>query len=123
MEWEDKMAIKRRQGLFFQSLYRIKRQLPAGDKATSHPAQVGLTQWAGRLTRLDGRGCRSSAELATGATVSAGCCLFLSRMPPASAGLVTAGEAVPSHTPSTGWEEQNVGASLPSRSLVGALAS
>ena len=47
MEWEDKMAIKRSQGHFFQSLYRIKRQLPDGGKFNSPPVQVGLTQWAG----------------------------------------------------------------------------
>ena len=43
MEWEDKMAIKRSQGHFFQSLYRIKRQLPDGGKQKSPPVQVGLT--------------------------------------------------------------------------------
>ena len=43
MEWEDKMAIKRSQGHFFQSLYRIKRQLPDGSKPNSPPVQVGLT--------------------------------------------------------------------------------
>ena len=53
MEWEDKMAIKRSQGHFFQSLYRIKRQLPSGDKSDSPPAQVGPTQRTGRLTRFD----------------------------------------------------------------------
>ena len=53
MEWEDKMAIKRSQGHFFQSLYRIKRQLPDGGKPGSPPAQVGLTQYSGRLTRLN----------------------------------------------------------------------
>lgn len=40
MDWEQRTAIKRSEGTFFQNLYRIKKELPGAEKAAVVKTEV-----------------------------------------------------------------------------------
>lgn len=40
MDWEQKTAIKRSEGTFFQNLYRIKKELPGAQTAAAVNTEV-----------------------------------------------------------------------------------
>ena len=42
VDWEQRTAIKRSEGTFFQNLYRIKKELPGADTAAAVKTEVAL---------------------------------------------------------------------------------
>ncbi len=42
MDWEQKTAIKRSEGTFFQNLYRIKKELPGAQTAAAVNTEVSV---------------------------------------------------------------------------------
>ena len=42
MDWEQKTAIKRSEGTFFQNLYRIKKELPGAQAAAAVNTEVSV---------------------------------------------------------------------------------
>ncbi len=42
MDWEQKTAIKRSEGTFFQNLYRIKKELPGAPAAAAVSTEVSV---------------------------------------------------------------------------------
>ncbi len=42
MDWEQKTAIKRSEGTFFQNLYRIKKELPGAQAAAAVNTEVRI---------------------------------------------------------------------------------
>lgn len=44
VDWEQRTAIKRSEGTFFQNLYRIKKELPGSDTAAAVKSEVALEQ-------------------------------------------------------------------------------
>lgn len=45
MDWEQRTAIKRSEGTFFQNLYRIKKELPGSHEDAAVKTEVCIT-WA-----------------------------------------------------------------------------